>query len=142
MAWIPLSLRPDQLRTALEQSLNQTGSTLTSDEYYNQQEFGLLTDQALAERLEQLLPQAAPAPTEVPPLRTFKEGQAFEVRSLRYLKNSAESAEDRHWAGALHDTLLVELWLQHVVETGETYYPPLADDLYQSYQINEDGHHS
>ena len=70
------------------------------------------------------------------------EGYASQAPSLRYLRNSADRPEDRRWAATLHDSMLLELWLQHVTETGDTYYPPLAEDLFQSYQLQEDGHHS
>ena len=151
MPWTPLPLRPAELRQALEQALEKAGVATPVEEYYNAQELGLLSDGQLEERITQLQTPAVAArevPAEPVPepdspalRRTFKEGQAFEVRSLRYLKSQADSAEDRRWAERLHDSMLVELWLQHVVETGETYYPPLAEDLLQAYQLHEDEHH-
>jgi len=137
MAWIPLNQRPAELRKALETLQQQRGGNPTVEELYNQQEFGLLSDQQLAERLAAL---QTTSPVAAPPPR-FREGQAFEVKSLRYLRNSAATAEDRRWAETLHDTMLLELWLQHVTESGDTYYPALAEDLLQSFQLMEDGHH-
>jgi hypothetical protein len=141
MAWIPLSNRSAELRTALERWQSQSGSTAELEEQYNQQDFGLLSEAQLLERITAAV--AAPAPaTQSAPAPRLREGDAFEVKSLRYLRNSAETAEDRRWAETLHDSMLLELWLQHVTETGDTYYPPLAEDLFQSYQLQEDGHHS
>lgn len=141
MAWIPLSNRSAELRSALERWQSQSGSTAGLEEQYNQQEFGLLSDAQLLERITPAVAAAAPA-TQASPAPRLREGDAFEVKSLRYLRNSAETAEDRRWAETLHDSMLLELWLQHVTETGDTYYPPLAEDLFQSYQLQEDGHHS
>ncbi|MCP9913335.1 hypothetical protein KBZ07_07930 [Cyanobium sp. BA20m-14] len=141
MAWIPLNNRSAELRSALERWKNESGSTAEMEEQYNQQDFGLLSE---AQLLEQITPAAAaPASTnQAPPAPRLREGDAFETPSLRYLRNTAETAEDRRWADTLHDSMLLELWLQHVTETGDTYYPPLAEDLFQSYQLQEDGHHS
>lgn len=141
MAWIPLSNRSAELRSALERWQSQSGSTAELEEQYNQQDLGLLSEAQLLERVTAAV--AAPAAaTQAPPAPRLREGDAFEVKSLRYLRNSAETAEDRRWAETLHDSMLLELWLQHVTETGDTYYPPLAEDLFQSFQLQEDGHHS
>lgn len=141
MAWIPLSNRSAELRSALERWQSQSGSTAELEEQYNQQDFGLLSEAQLLERINPAVAAPAPAASAAPAPR-LREGDAFEVKSLRYLRNSAETAEDRRWAETLHDSMLLELWLQHVTETGDTYYPPLAEDLFQSFQLQEDGHHS
>ncbi|MEB3332062.1 MAG: hypothetical protein VKI83_06180 [Synechococcaceae cyanobacterium] len=141
MAWIPLSQRSAELRSALERWQSQSGSTIELEEQYNQQDFGLLSEEQLFERITPAVSAPDPGP-QAPPNPRLREGDAFEVKSLRYLRNSAETAEDRRWAETLHDSMLLELWLQHVTETGDTYYPPLAEDLFQSYQLQEDGHHS
>lgn len=141
MAWIPLSNRSAELRSALERWHSQSGSTAELEEQYNQQDFGLLSEAQLLERINPAVAAPAPAASAAPAPR-LREGDAFEVKSLRYLRNSAETAEDRRWAETLHDSMLLELWLQHVTETGDTYYPPLAEDLFQSFQLQEDGHHS
>ena len=141
MAWIPLNNRSAELRSVLERWKNESGSTAELEEQYNQQDFGLLSEAQLLERITPA--EAAPASAnQAPPAPRLREGGAFEVPSLRYLRNTAEAAEDRRWADILHDSMLLELWLQHVTETGDTYYPPLAEDLFQSYQLQEDGHHS
>jgi hypothetical protein len=148
MAWIPLSNRPAALQRALEQA--HKGLSVTAEEHYNQQEYGLLSDAQLEERIAALQPPAvpvtqtlpepaAPAPASPGPMA---EGDASQVKSLRYLRNSADRPEDRRWAETLHDSMLLELWLQHVTETGDTYYPPLAGDLFESFELLEQGHHS
>jgi hypothetical protein len=150
MAWIPLSNRPAALKTALEQALTLEGASGTVEEHYNQQEYGLLSNGQLEERIAPMKSQAVPAPQTLaepaasPPAlpSPMAEGDAFQVKSLRYLRNSADRPEDRRWAETLHDSMLLELWLQHVTESGDTYYPPLAGDLFDSYQLLEEGHHS
>lgn len=142
MAWIPLSNRSAELRSALERWQSETGSTTELEEQYNQQDFGLLSEAQLLERITPAGSEPPPAAFQAPPPPRLREGRAFESESLRYVRNTAESAEDRRWAETLHDSMLLELWLQHVTETGDTYYPPLAEDLFQSYQLQEDGHHS
>lgn len=136
MAWIPFGNRPQDLQTALQPLFSQSGGG-TVEEQYNEQEFGLLTDAQLRERIAEL--QDPPTPS---PPTTLLEGDAFQSKSLHYLSNSADRPEDRRWAGTLHDSMLLELWLQHVTETGDTYYPRLADDLMDSYELLAGGQHS
>ncbi len=147
MPWIPLSHRSVEVQSALEQLRTQAGGQASVEDLYNEQELGMLGDPELLERIASSRPQEAtiesPAvntkPANTAPLA---EGEAFQVKSLRYLRNSADSPDDRRWAEMLHDSLLLELWLQHVTETGDTYYPPLAGDLRESYDLQEGGHHS
>ncbi len=146
MAWIPLRDRSTGLQASLDRLQKELGWKISVDDYYNQQEYGLLTEQQLVERISRLqpvtdIPEVAAGDPQSPSPQ-IREGKAFEQKSLRYLRNNADCADDRRWAEALHDSMLLELWLQHVTETGDTYYPPLADDLFDSYQLLEGGHHN
>ncbi|MAQ88929.1 MAG: hypothetical protein CMM03_03655 [Rhodopirellula sp.] len=64
-------------------------------------------------------------------------GDDTQVRSLKYLKGYAQTAQDRRLADALYKKLLVDLWAQHVALSGETYYSPLSEDLYEIYTLEE-----
>ena len=66
------------------------------------------------------------------------EGDAFSAKTLRYLKSNANTAEERRYAETLYYDILLDLWRQHVMQTGETYYPPLAEDLFELYRFNQD----
>ena len=68
----------------------------------------------------------------------INEGDAFSTKSLRFLKSNGSSVEDRRFAETLFYDILIGLWRQHVMQTGETYYPPLAEDLYELYRFNQD----
>lgn len=141
MSWIPLSNRSAELRIALERWQNESASSTELEEQYNQQDLGLLSEAQLLERITPAESELQPTSQAPIPSRR-SDGNAFDSPSLRYLLNTAETAEDRRWAETIHDSMLLELWLQHVTETGDTYYPPLAEDLFQSFQLQEDGHHS
>lgn len=141
MSWIPLSNRSAELRIALERWQNESASSTELEEQYNQQDLGLLSEAQLLERITPAESELQPTSQASIPSRR-SDGNAFDSPSLRYLLNTAETAEDRRWAETIHDSMLLELWLQHVTETGDTYYPPLAEDLFQSFQLQEDGHHS
>lgn len=156
MAWTPITQRPEELRLALQQWHSKTNGNngASFEDVYNSQELGLLSDEELRQRIKiltqteakianenastALSASRAAALQEETTMPRLRDGTAFEVKSLRYLRNSADCAEDRRWAETLHDSMLLELWLQHVTETGDTYYPPMADDLAQHYELLED----
>ena len=70
--------------------------------------------------------------------RTLKEGEAAEVRTIRHLRSHAELDEDREYAEKVYQSMILELWIQHIVETGETYYGPMSEDLFEAYQLYDD----
>lgn len=131
MAWISFANRPSDLRASIESKCIREGFSGAAEDFYNDHEYGLLSDSELREELVSPRTQTS-----------LEEGRAFEVKTLRYLRNNADQAEDRQWAEIVHNSLLLDLWLQHVAETGDTYYPPLAEDLFQSYQLQEEGNHN
>ena len=67
--------------------------------------------------------------------RVLKEGEAAEVRTIKHLRNHAELEEDREYAEKIYQNMILELWIQHIVETGETYYGPMSEDLFEAYQL-------
>lgn len=131
MAWLPYASRDAALRDSIDKLHLIEARGGSSEDFYNEKEFGMLSDDQLRDELNSSL-------VDRPRL---EEGNAFEVRSLRFLRNSAEQADDRRWAEIVHDSIILELWLQYVAETGDTYYPPMSEDLYQSYQLQQEDPH-
>lgn len=73
------------------------------------------------------------SPTEE--MQPIGEWEAFDARSLRWLRLNARTAADRQYATKLHRLLIIELWRKHIAETGQTYYPKLRDDLMDHYRL-------
>lgn len=147
MAWVPFDQRPQELRQKLEKKLASNGSSQSVIDYYNYNDLGLISDEALNKYI-----QDASSSTSDSPLIDIKqghnlqetdeklvnEGDAFSAKSLRFLKSNANTAEERRYAETLYYEILFDLWRQHVMQTGETYYPPLAEDLFELYRFNQD----
>ena len=148
MAWIPYNQRPADLRKKLESLLVSSNNEQSAFEYYNSNDLGLISDEAFSthiqntysptsnskligikENIQQQVPDAG-APVN--------EGDAFSAKSLRFLKSNANTAQERRYAETLYYDILLDLWRQHVMQTGETYYPPLAEDLFELYRFNQD----
>jgi hypothetical protein len=58
-----------------------------------------------------------------------------QVRSIGWIRKNGRSTEDREYADMLYQVLLLDLWYRHVAETGETYYPPLQNELLDEYTL-------
>jgi len=138
MAWIVFNSRPQEQQDLIAKLASSSG--VNPEDYYNSNELGLLSEQGLAVRLaEQPFSGQDESPMQLP---RFKEGEGFDTEKLRYLRNHAPTPEDRAWADHVHKRILLDLWAQHIAETGETYYPPLAEDLMQVYELENDAYHS
>lgn len=72
----------------------------------------------------------------------MEESEAFQVRSLSWLRNNAQLSSDRRYAEKKYQEILFDLWRKHVAETGDTYYPNLNDDLLDHYKILNDPAHN
>lgn len=74
-------------------------------------------------------------------LSPISESEAFDARSLRWLRINARQQEDRAHATKLYRLCLFALWRKHLAETGQTYYPKLRNDLLDHYRLmtNESG---
>jgi hypothetical protein len=73
------------------------------------------------------------APTEV--LQPIGESEAYDARSLGWLKLNARSSADKYYATKLYRSLMIDLWRKHIAETGQTYYPKLRNDLMDRYKL-------
>lgn len=147
MPWIPLGNRSSEIKDLLEQVRVIQQPNISSDDFYNSQDFGLLDSAQLLSMLFTLL-QGTPSlvknvesgnqlsqPTsfsvEQP---VISESEAYQVRSLSWLQHSARTPEDRAYAERCYRKLLFDLWRKHVASTGQTYYPSLRDDLEDAYE--------
>jgi len=58
-----------------------------------------------------------------------------QVRSIGWIRKNGRTTEDREYADMLYQVLLLDLWYKHVAETGETFYPPLQNELLDEYTL-------
>ena len=61
-----------------------------------------------------------------------------QVRSLSWLKRNGKNKTDREYAKQIYRKTLFELYARHVSLTGQTYYPPMWDDMMEEYKLLED----
>lgn len=147
MAWIPYNERPAALRKQLEAKLVSTGSDQTAFEHYNSNDLGLISDQAFETHIQgtdssisdsNLVGIKQESQSSSITAAPRNEGDAFSAKSLRFLKSNANTGQERRYAETIYYDILFDLWRQHVMQTGETYYPPLAEDLFELYRFNQD----
>ncbi len=58
-----------------------------------------------------------------------------EVKPLGWIRRNGANEQDRKYAEKLYRRILFDLWTRHVAKTGQTYYPPLEDELIDEYQL-------
>lgn len=147
MAWIPYNQRPADLRKELESKLSSTDFDQSAFEYYNSNDLGLISDEAFKKHIQDnesstsdsnLIGMTKEIQQPSVEMASINEGDAFSAKSLRFLKSNANTAQERRYAETLYYDILLDLWRQHVMQTGETYYPPLAEDLFELYRFNQD----
>ena len=61
-----------------------------------------------------------------------------EVKQLDWLIQNANTKEDREYAKNIYKSTLIELYARHVAKTGETYYPPMQEEIIEEYILNKD----
>ena len=61
-----------------------------------------------------------------------------QVRTLSWLRRNGKNKADRDYAEKLYRKTLFELYVKHVAITGQTYYPPMHNEIYEEYQLIED----
>ncbi|QPN66543.1 hypothetical protein [Synechococcus sp. CBW1006] len=140
MPWIPLESRPAELQSQV--AATSSAADVAAATYYNQNDLGLLPDVDLAAWLRQArsdaTPQGQPSagpdaePEELPEIG---ESEAYDVRTLRWLRLNGRTAADKAYAKQLYRQLLFSLWRKHVAQTGQTYYPKLLNDLKDHYRM-------
>lgn len=144
MPWIPLQSRPAKIKNLVAEAAKLPSFNLPPEDFYNEFDYGLMSDEQLSKKLLSVhgISRNRASITEIAECdEDLRENEASEVHSLRYLKEHAQTLADREWANLLHDELLIKLWMQYVEETGETFYPPLSDDLYEEYLLTSDDYH-
>lgn len=134
MPWIPLASRDPQLQDLVDKVREAKAPKLLIDDFYNTQDYGLLDSTALSHALNSSLEALDRPPVD--------ESDAFQVRSLSWLRSNAQLASDRRYAEKKYQEILFDLWRKHVAETGDTYYPNLRDDLLDHYKILNDPSHN
>ena len=61
-----------------------------------------------------------------------------QLKRLGWLRRNGETTEDRSYAESLYRKILFDLWTRHVAKTGQTYYPPIQDELLEEYNLEMD----
>ena len=153
MPWIPLNNRDASTQELIASLSNHFDSPKAFEDYYNENDFGLLASEDLNDKLKSLqrsvvssakeeqasaTSSSQATETEAVSSEYIAEGDSYECKSLRYLRANAKRPEDREWAELLYSRALLDLWRQYVMDTGETYYPPLAEDLIKFYEFEQE----
>lgn len=133
MAWTPLGNRAESLQQNLQLAAEQSSPPASTESFYNQNDLGLLSDLELETWLSQAsLPALSEAPLDPPELR---EEDRYSTKTLRWLQQNAVTAADKALAKQRYRELLFDLWRKHVAQTGQAWYPPLRNDLWDRYQV-------
>jgi len=139
MPWTPLATRSAEIVDQITKICSISGTI--PEEIYNQNNLGLMNDSELeswlGNAMNTAVQQAEPAnPQESLPEIT--ESEESDARSLRWVRLNGRTAADKSYAKDLYRFMLFQLWRKHVAETGQTYYPPLRDDVWDHYQLISD----
>jgi len=143
MAWIPLESRSAELRTAVQAKAAEEGTETNAQAFYDANELGLLDEAKLLIWLKKTVedpvdqafdpdPAAVAANATKAPLR---EEDLYMVKTLGWLMQNANTLEDKAIARKRYRILLFDLWRKYLAQTGETWYPPLREDLWERYQF-------
>lgn len=140
MAWIPFLNRPEPFRQGLATYAQNASPPSTPEAVYDQHELGLLSDADIQAWLDQKTKTAPPevvVTDEAPPLSSpfLREEDAYSTKTLRWLIQNASTVDDKKLAKQRYRELLFELWRKYVAETGQPWFPPLRNDLWDRYKI-------
>mgnify|MGYP001243452420 FL=1 len=61
-----------------------------------------------------------------------------QVKSLSWLRRNGKNKADRDYAENLYRKTLFQLYSRHVALTGQTYYPPIWDEIMDEYKLIEE----
>ncbi len=61
-----------------------------------------------------------------------------DVKQLAWIMRNAKTKEDRDYAKKIYKSTLIELYARHVAKTGQTYYPPMQEEIIEEFIVNED----
>lgn len=143
MAWIPLENRSAELQAAVQAKAAEVVAETTAQAFYDANELGLLDEADLLTWLnkpvEDPVDQAfAPDPAAVAANATkapLREEDLYMVKTLGWLMQNANTLEDKAIARKRYRILLFDLWRKYLAQTGETWYPPLREDIWERYQF-------
>jgi hypothetical protein len=144
MAWIPLESRSADLQASVQAKAAELGADTTAQAFYDANELGLLDEDTLSAWLrkesQDPIDQAfTPAPAVVAAENATKaplrEEDLYMVKTLGWLMQNANTLEDKVIARKKYRILLFDLWRKYLAQTGETWYPPLREDLWERYQF-------
>ena len=141
MPWTPLEARAPELQDQIAAIAAAAKPPITGSDYYNQNDLGQLSADALTAWLSetQVNLDGSSTPTnEDEPLPEITEAGAFDARSLRWIRLNGRTAADKAYAKQRYRQLLFELWRKHIADTGQTYYPKLRNDLMDHFQLLSD----
>ena len=153
MPWTPLQKRDQALQSRFSEMLLKLGKQDEADDFYNNNDLGQLDSDAFSARVEEIKQgqNSDHSPTitnksdhektidnDSSASNQIEEGDEYSSKSLRYLRSHADTPEARQRADLLYSQILLDLWRQYVMESGETYYPPLAEDLFEFYQFHQE----
>ncbi len=66
------------------------------------------------------------------------ENQSRKNTTIGWIRQNGESIEDREFADEKYYELILNLWAEYVNYSGDTYYPPLQNELFLDFQIFEE----
>jgi hypothetical protein len=144
MAWIPLENRSAELQAAVQAKSAQQVAEPTAQAFYNANELGLLDEAALLTWLNKAVedpidqaftPDPAGATAASATKAPLREEDVYMVKTLGWLMQNANTLEDKAIARKKYRILLFDLWRKYLAQTGETWYPPLREDLWERYQF-------
>jgi hypothetical protein len=132
MPWTPFASRSTQLQQRLTEHARKERISGSAEEFYNDFELGLLSDDELATWISDRLKSGSFSESALA-LPILRDGDSYEVMDLGWLQDNAASAEDKAWATNEYRKILFKLWRMHIASTGEAWYPPLLNDLRDKY---------
>jgi hypothetical protein len=138
MAWITYEQRTAALKRAVEAKAAETDLAADPEAFYNQLELGLLPDDELAEWVADLITRSSSELPATPP-SSYNMSDAYQIRSLRWLMNNAETVADKELARNRYIITLFDLWRKHVALTGEMYFKDLREEIEERYQAMQEG---
>lgn len=145
MAWIPFEARDAELQQKITTAAAAAQPPRSAADFYNQHDLGHLEPAQLSRWLEEAVVQGSAAPsqdTEAESLPEITETEAFDARSLRWLRLNGRTSADKTYAKQRYRQMLFELWRKHIADTGQTYYPMLREDLMDRFRVLSDQDHS